>query len=106
MKAADITTERFLAEMDRLALRHGQPPRWVDRWALAEALEVPPKVLLAKARRLIRREVIDGCACGCRGDFVRPQPPLDTSRWTTKTTLPSSMDLSMGVVRTRTARIP
>lgn len=31
---------------------------------------MPPKVVLAKARRLIRRGVIDGCECGCRGDFA------------------------------------
>lgn len=30
---------------------------------------VPLKVVLAKARRLINRGVITGCACGCRGDF-------------------------------------
>jgi len=30
---------------------------------------VPEKVILAKLRRLINRDVIDGCACGCRGDF-------------------------------------
>lgn len=30
---------------------------------------VPEKVLLAKAKRLIKRGLIDGCACGCRGDF-------------------------------------
>jgi hypothetical protein len=30
----------------------------------------PDKLVLAKARKLIRRGVIDGCVCGCRGDFV------------------------------------
>mgnify|MGYP001557831307 FL=1 len=33
-------------------------------------LEVwPEKVMLAKCASLIRRGLIDGCACGCRGDF-------------------------------------
>jgi len=30
----------------------------------------PPKVALAKMRALIRRDLVDGCCCGCRGDFV------------------------------------
>lgn len=30
---------------------------------------VPPKLMLAKAKGLIKRGIIDGCACGCRGDF-------------------------------------
>jgi hypothetical protein len=30
---------------------------------------VPEKVVLAKAKRLMRRGLISGCACGCRGDF-------------------------------------
>ncbi len=29
----------------------------------------PRKVVLAKMRSMIRRGLIDGCACGCRGDF-------------------------------------
>lgn len=31
---------------------------------------VPPKLALAKMRMLIRRDLVDGCPCGCRGDFV------------------------------------
>lgn len=30
---------------------------------------MPVKVVRAKARRLIRRGLIQGCVCGCRGDF-------------------------------------
>lgn len=30
---------------------------------------VPPKVVLAKAQRLINRGMLTGCTCGCRGDF-------------------------------------
>ena len=29
----------------------------------------PPKVMLAKMRGLIRRKLVGGCGCGCRGDF-------------------------------------
>ena len=30
---------------------------------------MPHKLVTAKARALIRRGLIDGCPCGCRGDF-------------------------------------
>ena len=29
----------------------------------------PAKLALAKMRQLIRRGLVDGCGCGCRGDF-------------------------------------
>jgi hypothetical protein len=29
----------------------------------------PPKLQLAKMRMLIRRGIVQGCPCGCRGDF-------------------------------------
>lgn len=39
---------------------------------------MPWKVVLAKARSLIRRGLIDGCDCGCRGDFkVKPPSAVD-----------------------------
>jgi hypothetical protein len=31
---------------------------------------VPDKLLLAKMRRLMERELVDGCPCGCRGDYT------------------------------------
>lgn len=30
---------------------------------------IPEKVILAKVQKLIRRGKIQGCWCGCRGDF-------------------------------------
>lgn len=30
----------------------------------------PPKVGLAKMKAMIKKKLVDGCACGCRGDFV------------------------------------
>lgn len=30
----------------------------------------PPKVALAKMRALHRQGLVDGCPCGCRGDFT------------------------------------
>ena len=31
---------------------------------------VPEKLILAKMKKLINRGVVDGCCCGCRGDFT------------------------------------
>lgn len=43
---------------------------WDDpiSWEQLEA-EMPGKVVLAKAKRLEGRGLIDGCMCGCRGDW-------------------------------------
>lgn len=82
MKASDITDEAFLAAVRYcLAEREAtMATRWDVAAVLAghpEHVEGPPhdypdmpwKVVLAKARSLIRRGLIDGCSCGCRGDF-------------------------------------
>jgi len=37
---------------------------------LLEVIQVDRKLLLAKMSKLIRRGLVDGCACGCRGDFT------------------------------------
>jgi hypothetical protein len=45
----------------------------VSRYEIRDTLpDVPEKVLLAKLRSMVKRKVIDGCACGCRGDFTLP----------------------------------
>jgi hypothetical protein len=31
---------------------------------------IPDKLALSKMRALMRRGLVDGCACGCRGDFT------------------------------------
>ncbi len=85
MKAADISDEAFLSAVDDAIRLRG--PMWAlgaTRWDVGAVLaghpedvggtvveypQMPQKVVLAKARRLINRGLIDGCACGCRGDF-------------------------------------
>lgn len=32
-------------------------------------INIPAKLPLAKMRQLIRRGLVSGCTCGCRGDF-------------------------------------
>lgn len=47
-----------------------EPDAWVFTWDMEIALaEFPPKVIAAKMASLIRRGLVSGCACGCRGDF-------------------------------------
>lgn len=79
--ARDIPAHVFLGAVQRAAEVRGF--QWATRWDVAAVLGrredlipaaepvpgVPDKVVLAKARRLIRRGLIGGCACGCRGDF-------------------------------------
>lgn len=35
----------------------------------AMPLGIPEKLVLAKMRMLMRRGLVKGCSCGCRGDF-------------------------------------
>lgn len=58
-------------------------PKWCDgyRWATwfngydnsvqnGMPENVPEKLALAKMKQLIKRGLVDGCGCGCRGDFI------------------------------------
>ena len=74
MKAADIDTDEFLDTVERLgdewAAENSGSIRWTSIWALCRAFPIyPEKVILAKARGLLKRGYLDGCGCGCRGDF-------------------------------------
>lgn len=83
-KAADIPDMSFVDAIAEACRIRNQV--WANRWDVHAILDghpewvgtmttfdrqvtIPEKVVLAKARRLINRRVIDGCACGCRGDF-------------------------------------
>lgn len=66
-----------IADRPILEFLHGLDGRWAtwlgDEYenSVTKAMPgVPPKLALAKMRMLIRRGVVDGCACGCRGDFT------------------------------------
>lgn len=72
VKAADIPDARLLA----LLPPSPGPSIGISRWTLAELLpEYPEKVIVAKLVKLKRRGLADGCDCGCRGDWVRLEPP-------------------------------
>lgn len=73
MQAKDVPDAPVLAF---LALHPGQWHNWfgIEKSNLnsvrhAMPAETPEKVVLAKMRALIRRELVSGCDCGCRGDF-------------------------------------
>lgn len=85
MQAKDIPDDVFLEAVNTTSmLRHGRVDAGASRWDLVYVLgghpewigteievESPPeKVVLAKARKLIRRGRLSGCPCGCRGSFV------------------------------------
>lgn len=90
MKASDITDEAFLAAIGTVLRRRPEiaglgasrwdigsvldgHPEWVGLVQATDgtSVSIPEKVVLAKAKRLIERGLINGCACGCRGDFER-----------------------------------
>lgn len=74
IQAKHIDDAAILAIIDETREREG---RWTFTWDIEAALaNIPPKVVLAKLRSMVRRGVIDGCACGCRGDFQRPSDPI------------------------------
>lgn len=69
VQAKNVSDTQVLDAMAATRGRNGVP-RWSTLWDVQEGLaSVPPKVVLAKLRSMIKRKVIGGCACGCRGDF-------------------------------------
>jgi len=88
IQCKDIPDNVFLFEILR-----GQMRRWIDwygpdershqlelPWCLVWDLDfpdwIPYKVILRKADKLIKQGRMDGCTCGCRGDFeVRETQP-------------------------------
>lgn len=72
LQAKHLPDDQVLATLRHLETdsRWGTKRRWVSRWEIEDEFPtVPPKVVLAKLRSLIKRGVIDGCTCGCRGDL-------------------------------------
>lgn len=71
LAAVDITitiTGRSATRWDVEAILGGQP---IPRESFNDDIDgVPSKVVLAKARRLIKRGLLKGCDCGCRGDWT------------------------------------
>lgn len=71
MQCKDIADVPVLAFLDGL---DGQPATWCwphggNDVAFVMPDSTPPKLVLAKMRMLMKRGLVDGCGCGCRGDF-------------------------------------
>jgi len=71
MKASDLSEPAILALLaERPGVWHthdgeGIMPRVYD----PTHPDAPPKVLLSKLRAMMRKGLIYGCGCGCRGDW-------------------------------------
>ncbi len=78
MQCKDIPEEPILLFLAALGPR---PATWFwsedyrpDNSVLRAMPEgTPAKLGLAKMRKLIKRKLVAGCACGCRGDFRIPE---------------------------------
>lgn len=46
-------------------------PEWCGQPEATDghSVQIPAKVVMAKAKSLERRGLVEGCCCGCRGDF-------------------------------------
>lgn len=71
LQAKHVPDELFLSVVDNVRREHG---RWTFVGDIEDALGLPAKIVRAKAAALIRRKIITGCVCGCRGDFERTKP--------------------------------
>lgn len=66
-QAKDISDADMLASVARHERGEGG---WAMTWDIEPDFPgFPPKVVLAKLRKLLKRGLIDGCGCGCRGDW-------------------------------------
>lgn len=80
MKCKDLSTEHILTVLSKY---QGQWSFWVDDDILRfrdkrgerivvkvfPTLVVPRKLMLRKWQKLVKQNLVGGCACGCRGDF-------------------------------------
>ena len=39
--------------------------------------DIPFKLVVAKMKQMIKKGIVDGCGCGCRGDYVITQKGLE-----------------------------
>jgi len=67
IQAKLITDEQMIEAIKAVQVEQGF--NWANRFRVAEKLGMPEKVTLAKFRSMKRRGILDGCECGCRGDF-------------------------------------
>lgn len=73
MQCKDIANEPILLLLDKM---DGKWATWFNYPGIhnsvipAFPVNTPVKLVLAKMRSLINLGLVDGCSCGCRGDYV------------------------------------
>ncbi len=68
MKASDVPEDTVIALIRELGASNAA--KWAFLWDIQGRLpQFPPKVVKAKLAAMVKRGVIGGCGCGCRGDF-------------------------------------
>lgn len=66
LQAKHIPDERILMVIDELTVMRYTAMTWE---IYAAWPHIPRKVILAKLDKMVRRKILDGCACGCSGQF-------------------------------------
>lgn len=68
----EIADEEDLVRTTRYAMRGSIWPSTQNILAVFTEFGIPEKVVMAKLRKLEKRGLINGCACGCSGNFSIP----------------------------------
>lgn len=71
LKTSDIPDELFLDAIWEIQKQTGRV--LVTVLSIERKLKLPNKIVRSKAGRLINRGLLEGCWCGCRGDFFFPE---------------------------------
>lgn len=70
LQCKDIPERPILALLER---NPGVFHTWCSGWERtirpAVSVEVPDKLLIRKMDQMIKKGLVDGCGCGCRGDY-------------------------------------
>lgn len=75
MQSKDIDTLALLKFIER---KQSELQRRVLVWDFAlPYFDLPDNLLRAKLAKLIKRGLMDGCTCGCRGDFELTEAGCD-----------------------------
>lgn len=70
MNATDIPEKAMFGAIRRDIAERGTANIGACGWTLADREGWLRKVANAKLRKMKRRGLVDGCACGCRGDWT------------------------------------
>lgn len=68
VKASDITDKQVYQAI--ATIKRDKQQQVAFLWDIQEIFsEMPHKVVLAKLKTMVAKKRLEGCACGCRGDF-------------------------------------